>query len=396
MATHAPILSAPKASPSKDLPSLTFRLVWVTRSAELRGFERAWRRLVETALEPNVFFEPEVLLPALDALAGDSVKIGLVMSVPRQDPDGDEVLAGLFPVRERRGHTEIWQHSYAFQGTPLVRAEVAHEVWSYFLTEALSSRGGLLRCQVLRADGTGARALLDVARVQGRAVWHQDVHLRAAFRPAGSAEAFISTSIGRKVRRNLKRERKLLGERGEVTTRVSRIEPAAIVAWCDEFLALEASGWKGRGGTALGSSDRDARWFKEVATGLAREGRFLGAEMRLDGRPIAMGTMLEAGPQGGAAEAAYFKIAHDESIQGVSLGALLQLDWVEWLHGEDRPANVDSCAIPGHPMIERIWQDRRMVMTTWLGRGSRWSRFKLWLFQTAYSLKAARRTTGNS
>ncbi|QDV05203.1 hypothetical protein Poly30_06990 [Planctomycetes bacterium Poly30] len=384
----------------KDLPGLEFRLEWVSTADGLRRHEGAWRRLVETALEPNVFFEPEVLLPSLEGLAGASVRIGLVLSRPRQDPDGGEVLAGLFPVRTRRGHAEIWQHSYAFQGTPLVRAEVASEVWSFFLNEALGGGdggvGNVLRCQTLRADGPGARVLLDVARTQGRALWHQDLHHRAEFRPSDSAEKFISSSVGRKVRRNLKRERKMLGDRGEVTTRVGRIEAEAVDAWCDEFLALEASGWKGRAGTALQSSERDARWFRGMATSLAREGRFLGAEMRLDGKAVAMGTMLQAASNGQPSEAAYFKIAHDESVQGVSLGALLQLDWVEWLHGGEGLANVDSCAIPGHPMIERIWHDRRMITTTWLGDGSRWSRCKLWFFQTAYGLKAARRPPADS
>lgn len=383
----------------RDLPGLEFRLEWVSTADGLRRHEAAWQRLVETALEPNVFFEPEVLLPSLEGLGGGSVRIGLVLSAPRQDPGGGEVMAGLFPVRARRGHAEIWQHSYAFQGMPLVRAEVAREVWGFFLNEALGSRDGVgtvLRCQALRADGPGARVLLDVARIQGRAVWHQDLHHRAEFRPWDSAEAFIARSVGRKVRRNLKRERKMLGDRGEVTTRVGRIGAEAIDAWCDAFLALEASGWKGRAGTALGSSERDARWFRAVARGLARGGRFLGAEMRLGGVPVAMGTMLQAASNGAPREAAYFKIAHDESVSGVSLGALLQLDWVEWLHGEEGLATVDSCAIPGHPMIERIWQDRRMIVTTWLGHGSRWSRFRLWLFQTALGLKAVRRASADS
>ncbi len=109
-----------------------------------------------------------------------------------------------------------------------------------------------------------------------------------------------------------------------------------------------------------------------------------------------MGVMLVATSPGEAREAAFFKIAHDEAIQGVSLGALLQWDWLEPLHGALGLANVDSCAIPGHPMIERIWPDRRMVSTRWIASGSRWSRVKLWLFQGAYGLKASRRKPAES
>ena len=52
------------------------------------------------------------------------------------------------------------------------------------------------------------------------------------------------------------------------------------------------------------------------------------------------------------------KIAHDEAYGKFSPGVLLVLDATQSLFVEGGVRLVDSCAIPGHPMIERIWRDR--------------------------------------
>ena len=52
------------------------------------------------------------------------------------------------------------------------------------------------------------------------------------------------------------------------------------------------------------------------------------------------------------------KIAHDEAFAKFSPGVLLVLDATQSLFVEGGVKLVDSCAIPGHPMIDRIWRDR--------------------------------------
>src|SRR4051812_1939823 len=103
----------------------TGTLVKVLRDvAELRALAPAWEALAAEALEPNPFYEPWMLLPALEAYgAGEGFRCVAVWD--------DGVLGALFPLRlERRwrlpvGAARSWGHRNMLNGTPLVRAKSA-------------------------------------------------------------------------------------------------------------------------------------------------------------------------------------------------------------------------------------------------------------------------------
>src|SRR5262245_6759329 len=97
----------------------------VRRAAELAAVVPAWEELARAALEPNPFYEPWMLLPALEAFAaGRELRIVLVWQGER--------LAGLFPF-ERMAHYKglplpalrSWSHAHCLLCTPLVRAAAA-------------------------------------------------------------------------------------------------------------------------------------------------------------------------------------------------------------------------------------------------------------------------------
>jgi Acetyltransferase (GNAT) domain len=52
------------------------------------------------------------------------------------------------------------------------------------------------------------------------------------------------------------------------------------------------------------------------------------------------------------------KIAHDEAFARYSPGVLLILEATRTLLARRDIACADSCAVPGHPMIDNIWRDR--------------------------------------
>ena len=56
-----------------------------------------------------------------------------------------------------------------------------------------------------------------------------------------------------------------------------------------------------------------------------------------------------------------FKTAYDEEYARYSPGVLLQRENLEILSRSDI-AWCDSCAAPDHPMIERIWREKRSVV----------------------------------
>jgi len=86
--------------------------------------------------------------------------------------------------------------------------------------------------------------------------------------------------------------------------------------------------------------------------------------MRLDGRPIAHKCNFLSGPGSFA-----FKIAFDEKYARHSPGVLLELENIRRLHTQSKIRWMDSCADPSHPMLNRLWPDRRTIQDVVVGAG---------------------------
>jgi hypothetical protein len=74
-----------------------------------------------------------------------------------------------------------------------------------------------------------------------------------------------------------------------------------------------------------------------------------------------------------------FKTSFDEEYARYSPGLLLQIENLALL-GDPDIAWCDSCAAADHPMIERIWRDRREIvwLSIGMGRGPRRWLGELW------------------
>src|SRR5437870_5397822 len=99
----------------------------------LSNFIPAWEELATAAIEPNVFYEYWMLLPALEAFGtGKNISVVLVLIHDSRKPDAPPKLGGLFPLASghRFGRLKVLsllQHVHCFVCTPLVRADVAGE-----------------------------------------------------------------------------------------------------------------------------------------------------------------------------------------------------------------------------------------------------------------------------
>lgn len=132
--------------------------------------------------------------------------------------------------------------------------------------------------------------------------------------------------------------------------------------WVDEFLALEARGWKGRGHTALACQRQHRDFFRAVVEAAFASHGLTGLALRLNGRPIAMKCNFTSGDAGFA-----FKIAYDEELARYSPGVLLELENIRRFDRREDLRWMDSCADPRHPMIDRLWRQRRTIQTTVAG-----------------------------
>ena len=73
--------------------------------------------------------------------------------------------------------------------------------------------------------------------------------------PHGDRAGYLDHAIPHKKRKELRRLRKRLADAGTLTS-TTTADPSALTAALLDFLALEASGWKGRAGTAAQAQRR--------------------------------------------------------------------------------------------------------------------------------------------
>ena len=345
------------------LPHGTLRLLRADELAQ-PAFIAAWHRLVARASEPNPFFEPWFLLPSLAQWGAADRVITKAWFV-----DGE--LAGLLPIvrsAQYYGHLVThatgWLHDNAFCGTPLIAAGEEAAFWRTMLAhfDRSARRALFLHLPLLPEEGPVAAALARVLAEDGRAHYIADQQARALLKGECSALAYLDSAMPQKKRKELRRQRARLAEQGALG--FERIAGAAgLAAWTAEFLALEAAGWKGQAGSALASAPQTRAFFAEALAGAAAAGRLERLALRLDGRAIAMLVNFLTPP------GAYsFKTAFDEDYARFSPGMLLQVENLALLErGDIRWA--DSCAVQGHPMIERLWRGKRPMVSRNLAIG---------------------------
>ena len=316
----------------------------------------AWERLASRAAEPNPFFEPWYLLPSLRKW-GEGVRAKAWFHEGR--------LAGLMPVARAARyyghpltHASVWLHANAFCGVPLIAAGNEDAFWRDMLAhfDRRARHALFLHLPMMPADGTANRALERVLAASPRAHYTVAEENRALLTGERSAEAYLEAAMSAKKRKELRRQHNRLAEEGALV--IERLEDdSGLAEWTAEFLALEAAGWKGEAGSALSSAPDTRSLFEHSLAGAAAAGRLERLALRLDGRAIAMLVNFVTPP------GAYsFKTAFDEDYARFSPGMLLQLENLALL---ERPAIqwADSCAVEGHPMIERLWRDKRRMIS---------------------------------
>ncbi|MEJ0078926.1 MAG: GNAT family N-acetyltransferase [Alphaproteobacteria bacterium] len=317
--------------------------------AALADVRTEWRDLVARALEPNVFYDPAFALPAARAFGAD---VGAVLVWSKTSPR----LIGLFPARIERRYGVIatlngWTHPYAPLGVPLIDRDEADAAIAAFLDHVEVGAGlpKLVMLPLIARDGAFAAALARVLARRAGASASFGEHARALLAPR-NRENYLEHIAGKKLK-ELRRQRRRLEESGAVV-HMAASGPAAAVALTD-FMALEASGWKGRAGGAARAHAAIETFVRQAVTALAAKGDARVDRLIHDGHPVAASITLRSG------NAAWFwKIAYDEAFARASPGVQLTLDLTRDLLADGSLARTDSCATAGHPMIDHLWKER--------------------------------------
>src|SRR5262245_16957554 len=211
----------------------------------------AWEDLAAAAIEPNAFYEPWVLLPAVRMFGADQrlLFVLIYLSDP-QRPAGAPVLCGFFPLRLTRhprlrvSLLQLWSHDYCFLCTPLLRARHAREALDAFGDWlADDARGSLMEYGAIVGEGPFHHVLVDHLRERGSLACVTSVHTRAFFRRRPDADDYLQAVLSGNQRRDLKRREKRLTDVGPLE--YSEFSTADDVErWAESFMRLEAAGWK--------------------------------------------------------------------------------------------------------------------------------------------------------
>lgn len=323
-----------------------------------------WDDLARRASSTNPFFESWALLPALEHFAaGHPVRLATLH-------DG-ETLVGLVPLALSRDyygkaipHVSCWLHDNAFCGAPLVAHGYEIAFWSALLdwADQYSKGAPFLHLAKLPTDGPLYDALRNGLALQQRPATIVQREDRALLTSGLTPDAYFEQSMSPKKRKELRRQYNRLSEEGELQFHRSAGEDG-IEAWIDAYLFLEKSGWKGQQNTSLADRRDTSDFFRATITGAAEAGRLERLTLTLDERPIAMLANFLTPP------GAYsFKTTFDESFARFSPGVLLQRENLQLL-ARDGIEWADSCAAADHPMIERIWREKRTLVSVNIALG---------------------------
>ncbi|MGQ2909239.1 MAG: GNAT family N-acetyltransferase [Aliihoeflea sp.] len=322
--------------------------------------------LAQRAIEPNVFFNPRFLAPAMPRLEDREVRL----AVMRDERDARSRLRLLVPFSVERPLLRLgppairtWASPFGPLGTPLVDRDDPQGIVADFLRLIAAPEKALpklIQFPDIRIDGIFAATLqsaaaelnLPILRVmeRERPVLHSDL----------DGDAYLAGTLKKHYREHRRLERRL-AEKGDLFYDIAETPEENRLA-VETFLALEASGWKGRAGTAMVVDRFRAAFVREAVAGLSERAMCRIHTLSLSGRPIAsLVVFVESG-------VAYtWKTAFDEEFAAWSPGVLLMAE-VTRRHLEDLNVTMsDSCAVPDHPVLSRMWSERSTLATLIVG-----------------------------
>ena len=323
--------------------------------------------LCTRTIEPNVFFNPHFLAPAMPRLEDREVRLAVIR-------DGDEYhsrLRLLVPFSVERPPLPIgvsimraWSSPFGPLGTPLLDRDDPEGVLEDFFSMLARPRLKLPRVFVLpdmRLDGPVASLLRSMAEARGLTLVTTGEAERPFLESTLEGDEYLKRSLRAHHLREFRRLKRRLAEHGTLEHRVARAADD-IRLGVETFLTLEAAGWKGRERTAMAIDRYRAAFAREAVHRLAEQDMCRVHSLLLDGKVIAcLIVLVEAG-------VAYtWKTAYDEAYAAYSPGTLLMIE-VTRQHLDDPNIEItDSCSVPDHPVMSRLWSERRPIGTIVVG-----------------------------
>ncbi len=321
--------------------------------------------LASRAIENNIFYHPRFLAPAMPRLEDREVRL----AVMRDNASGRLRLLVPFSVERSTvplspAIMRVWSGPFGPNGTPLIDHDDPVGVLDDFL--AITSRAHLGLPPVIvipdiQSDGAVANLIRAVAINRNLPLTMAQPWQRPFLQSTQDGETYLRNSLKAHHYRGFARQKRRLEETGNLEYRVDR-NPDDIRAAFEEFLMLEASGWKGRSRTAMAIDRFRAAFAREAVNDLAELDLARMHSLALDGRTVAsVVVFIQAGT------AFTWKTAYAEDLAQYSPGTLLMIEVTKQHLDDPNIVATDSCAVPDHPVMSRLWTERRDIGTIIIG-----------------------------
>lgn len=326
--------------------------------------ERAWRDLGARAIEPNPFYEADCVIPAaLHQRNGAQIQLAVA-------EEGGRFLACM-PVwstltsKVRYPVVTSSVRRMQYLGTPLVDPSATPDALATILSGLAAQRrlhsGRLLLLEIATADGPVAGMLRAAADQLAFPVTLLDSYERGLLRrrPDAAYDQIHSS----KARYNLRRQRRLLSEHfggSEVRVVDRGSDPSAV----DDYIALEASGYKNRTGVAMAGVPGEPEWFTDMCRRLSAAGRLHILSLEVSDQTVAMEIWVRGG------EGLFLiKISYDEQYAEFGPGVLLQTAAMQEFHDHTDAQWIDTCTSKGNEILLRLYPERRQIESLFIVLG---------------------------
>jgi hypothetical protein len=323
--------------------------------------------LCSRTIEPNVFFNPRFLAPAMPRLEDREVRLAVI----RDGDDYKNRLRLLVPFSVERPATPLgvsimrtWASPFGPLGTPLVDRDDPEGVIEDFFSMLSRPHLKLPKVFVLpdmRLDGAVTAMLKSVAETRGLPLVTTAEAERPFLESTLDGNVYLKASLRSHHDREFRRLKRRLADLGTLEHIVAR-GPEEIRHAIEAFLTLEAAGWKGRKRTAMATDRYRAAFAREAVHRLAEQDMCRVHSLTLNGEVVAcLIVFVEAG-------VAYtWKTAYDEAYAAFSPGTLLMIEVTKQHLDDPNIMTTDSCAVPDHPVMSRLWSERKTMGTIVIG-----------------------------
>jgi CelD/BcsL family acetyltransferase involved in cellulose biosynthesis len=311
----------------------------------------AWENLCARSVEDNVYYSPRYARALLASVERDTKVVFAVVW------DGMRLVALLpftrpkfaIPLLQPAGWA--WQSKYTFSCMPLLDKLRKTEAAAALLDVLASVSPAEWIIPTVNTEGEACRALRAALERRGRpsVLLH---HFQRAILDTGSTfDEHMNHHVSSKRRKDLERNRRRLEKLGKVAHESHRFGEGLDRA-VSAFLKIEASGWKGKQGTALACDEKTRKFAKDVFSSVEANSICRADILTLNGAPIAVSLMTLAGCTGFTVKCSY-----DEAYRSYSAGLLLEIEVIRSFLSENWASRLDS-ATAGTHVIDGLWPGR--------------------------------------